>query len=272
MIMSILVVAGGNCEESSQVEYIDIPILMYHHIDDTKGSSTIVSEKNFRNQMKALKDAGYNTIHFDDLVEYTYNSKELPNNPICITFDDGYLSNYEIAYPILDELNMRATIFVIGSSVGKTKYKDTDHDITPHFSWEQANEMIQSGVMDIQSHTWDMHQWAPFESGKYVRESITKFDVENETRFRQVIEGDCSKIESKFIENLGYKPNILAYPRGQYTDVSTAELIENGYIVTLTTKPGTNRVIKGNPYSLINLNRFNIDNSTSTKELLDLIK
>ena len=68
----------------------------------------------------------------------------LPDKPILITFDDGYASNYMYAYPILKKLGMQATIFVITDRRGKTL------SVNPHFSWNQAREMQDSGVIDIQ--------------------------------------------------------------------------------------------------------------------------
>ncbi len=54
---------------------------------------------------------------------------------------------------------MKATIFAIGVSIGKDTYKDTDHAMTPHFGAAEMQEMVDSGLISIQSHTYDMHQW-----------------------------------------------------------------------------------------------------------------
>ena len=79
---------------------------------------------------------------------------------MIVTFDDGYSSFYELAFPILKELSIQATVFPIGVSVGKDTYKDTGISIIPHFNWQQAQEMASSGLVSIQSHSYDMHQWA----------------------------------------------------------------------------------------------------------------
>ena len=93
--------------------------------------------------------------------------------PVVITFDDGYLSNYQYAYPILKETGMVATIFVIGATVGNTEhYKNTNYPITPHFTFQQGAEMVASGIISIQSHTYDMHQWAPYETSDSPRVNI----------------------------------------------------------------------------------------------------
>jgi peptidoglycan/xylan/chitin deacetylase (PgdA/CDA1 family) len=137
---------------------IDVPILMYHHISkDVKDKDTTVTPQHFRSQLTALKESGYNTILCKDLIAYVNQGIELPENPVLITFDDGYTSVYQYAYPILKELGMKATTSIIGISVGKNKYKDTDIEIIPHFDYNKAREMYLSGVMDIQSHSFNMH-------------------------------------------------------------------------------------------------------------------
>ena len=102
--------------------------------------------------MQYIKDRGYEPISFEQLIEYHENRRELPEKPIIITFDDGYLSNYELAYPILKEFNFKAAIFVIGVSFGN---KDLAY---PHFGWAEAREMKASGLVSIESHTYDLHR------------------------------------------------------------------------------------------------------------------
>lgn len=100
----------------------------------------------FEAQIAALAQAGYTAVFPDDLAAYVNQGKALPDKPIVITFDDGYLSNYEYAWPILEKYGMVATIFMVGATTGNTEhYKDTAYPITPHFSYEQGAEMVASG-------------------------------------------------------------------------------------------------------------------------------
>lgn len=86
-----------------------------------------------RRRSRALSEAGYTGVSFDELQAYVLRGAPLPEKPVVITFDDGYESNYTLAYPILQKYGMKATIFAIGVSFGTDHYKDTDYAITPHF-------------------------------------------------------------------------------------------------------------------------------------------
>ena len=118
----------------------------------------------------------------------------LPEKPIVLTFDDGYLSNYADAFPVLGEYNMKATIFAIGVSIGKDTYKDTDHAMTPHFGAAEMQEMVDSGLISIQSHTYDMHQWPPFEDGNdRVRETLAQLPGESDADYEAAVRADIQQ-------------------------------------------------------------------------------
>ena len=84
-------------------EVMEIPILMYHHFADDVQNDMIVSKDTFEMHMRALSESGYTTVTFDELIAYVEDGRPLPEKPICITMDDGYLSNREIAFPILQK-------------------------------------------------------------------------------------------------------------------------------------------------------------------------
>ena len=126
-----------------------VPILMYHHLSEDVTNSEMVSPEQFEVQIRALSEAGYTGVSFDELQAYVLRGEPLPEKPVVITFDDGYRSNYTLAYPILQKYGMKATIFAIGVSFGTDHYKDTDYAITPHFGAAEAAEMTASGLISI---------------------------------------------------------------------------------------------------------------------------
>lgn len=260
--------------EDNRTEYVaKVPVLMYHSIAKVSSGYTVVSEKEFSKHMTAIKLAGFNTVTVDDLINYVEKGIELPRNPICITFDDGYLDNYEIAYPILKKHNMKATMFVIGSSVGSNgKYKDTEYNAMPHFSYEQAKEMIDSGLISIQSHTYDMHQWEEFEESEAARVCVAQLENETEEEYIEVLRKDAQKIKDELHSNLGIDTVAMAYPTGVYNTLSNAILSQEGIKVTFSVEEGVNELVKGLPQSLYSLKRFNMTEGMNLLTLLNKVR
>lgn len=119
-------------------------ILMYHRIDETPLDKPgyeflYVSEANFRRQMEWINANGFTTIFPEDIFELYRHER-----PIMITFDDGYVCNYETAFPILQELGLRATIFMVGGLIGQDGY----------LSEEQIRRMSDSGLIRIYAHSY----------------------------------------------------------------------------------------------------------------------
>lgn len=249
-----------------------VPILMYHHLSEDVTNSEMVSPEQFEAQIRALAEAGYTGISFDELQAYVLRGEPLPEKPVVITFDDGYRSNYTLAYPILQKYGMKATIFAIGVSFGKDHYKDTDYTITPHFGADEAAEMTASGLISIQSHTYDMHQWPPYETGLAVRENILQLPGESEESYVQALTEDFTRSRALLEDATGQPVDVLAYPAGQYSTLTQVTLQSLGVHVTLSTNPGVNTVVKGLPQTLYAMLRFGITEDISPEALLDMIR
>ena len=249
-----------------------VPILMYHHLSEDVTNSEMVSPEQFEAQIRALSEAGYTGVSFDELQAYVLRGEPLPEKPVVITFDDGYRSNYTLAYPILQKYGMKATIFAIGVSFGTDHYKDTDYAITPHFGAAEAAEMTASGLISIQSHTYDMHQWPPYETGSAVRENILQLSSESEEAYVQALTEDFTRSRALLEDATGRPVDVLAYPAGQYSMLAQVTLQSLGVHVTLSTNPGINTVVKGLPQTLYAMLRFGITEDVSPEALLNMIQ
>ena len=249
-----------------------VPILMYHHLSEDVTNSEMVSPEQFEAQIRALSEAGYTGVSFDELQAYVLRGEPLPEKPVVITFDDGYRSNYTLAYPILQKYGMKATIFAIGVSFGTDHYKDTDYAITPHFGAAEAAEMTASGLISIQSHTYDMHQWPPYETGSAVRENILQLSSESEEAYVQALTEDFTRSRALLEGATGQPVDVLAYPAGQYSTLAQVTLQSLGVHVTPSTNPGINTVVKGLPQTLYAMLRFGITEDVSPEALLDMIR
>jgi peptidoglycan/xylan/chitin deacetylase (PgdA/CDA1 family) len=246
-----------------------VPILMYHHISDNPSelNTLTVSPEKFEQDMLTIKNAGYTPVHLSELVDFVYKGTSLPEKPIVITFDDGYTSNYKFAYPTLQQLNMKATIFMIGWSVGKSEHRIPGTKFYPHFSWIEGKEMVDSGLIELQNHTYDMHDGKDAE--RYA--ALPKVN-ESPKQFEQFFKEDILKFEQLAEEQLQHEIFALAYPYGAFTTQTEQMLKDLGYKVTLTTQKGVNVINQGNPNELHALKRINVGSDVPSTSLLTLIE
>lgn len=270
LLSLVLLILGGCTAKKETIPHL--PVLLYHHIEtqDGKGSVTV---QQLEAQMAMLKNQGYQPISLKELLDFAENGTKLPKNPVVITFDDGYYSNYQLAYPILKKYQYPATIFAIGSSIGKSTYKDTAHAITPHFGVAEIREMVESGWISIQSHTYDLHQWPPFESGGKIRESVLPLPGETEEEYRAILTADHQKALEALQTNGADATVAVAFPHGVTNPLATRIFHENGVKITFTTDEiKTNTVTAGEPETLLDLGRMTIEHDTSNAKILEYIK
>lgn len=251
---------------------VDVPVLLYHSIAEQPDSYLKVSPEAFDEQMRFLAENGYHGVTTQDMIDYVYHGGKLPDKPVFISFDDGYRDNCEYALPILEKYGLKATVYAIGVSVGCDRYKDTQFEITPHFSFEEARAMIASGAIDIQSHTYDMHQWAPFEPGDRVRETMAPLDGESDADYAAALDRDLSVYSQLAKEELGYEFTSLAFPGGSYTTLTEVLVHQAGIPVTMSTRTDSRNVlVRGLPQSLYALSRWVVTEETTQAELLKVL-
>lgn len=166
-----------------------IPTLMYHEVgDETWGISDLfVSPDNMRQQLQYLQDGGFDPIFFSDLTHLADYDK-----PVLLTFDDGYIGNYTELFPLLQEFNMKATIFVIPDLLDTPNY----------MTREQVREMADSGLVSIQSHTMSHPELA--------------------TISQQEQDYELSQSQLEITRITGRIPYVLCYPSGSHDDTTIA--------------------------------------------------
>jgi peptidoglycan/xylan/chitin deacetylase (PgdA/CDA1 family) len=247
------------------VPEVKIPILLYHQLAETaeEVAPGIVTADKFAADLAALDAAGWSTVTLTDLIDYADGKKTLPEKPVVISFDDGYRSNYLYAYPALRERGMRAVISLIGWSVGRDTRLDGVTPIFPHFSWAEAEEMVKSGVMELQSHSYDLHENAP--GG---REGAMIKPDESTAAYAEVLAADQRELNAAFRAQLNLTPAVFTYPYGAADARADYILKTLGYRATLLTTDEISRVTQGNPDSLYGLGRITIENTTDINAVL----
>ena len=253
---------------SSKGETVVLPIVMYHHITQNKDKSGkyTVLDSEFVNDLKWIEKNGYTTVTVADVVDFVNGKNKLPENPIMITFDDGFESFYKIAYPILKEKNMKAVVSVIGHTT--EKYSEiNDHNINySNLTWTQIAEMNESGLIEFQNHSYDMHKSEPKS-----RKGISKLKNESAESYKEFLSADLTRLQSLFKEKCGITPLAVAYPYGAYSK-GTKEIVEAcGFVCTLGCEEKTNLLKTFDKDCLFNLGRFNRESGISTEEFFKRI-
>jgi len=113
---------GRHMQRTKEPELL---LLMYHRIlpaNDPRGQleepGMMVTPETFKMHMNIIKTM-FETIHLSDWLEKKNKGEMLPAKSCAITFDDGWADNYEFAFPVLQQLNIPATIFLVADMVGK---------------------------------------------------------------------------------------------------------------------------------------------------------
>ena len=198
-----------------------VSVLMYHMIGDEQGNAAVMTEANLRIQMNYLRDHGYHPITMQELYDYVTKGAPLPEKPVCITFDDGYLDSYTIVYPLMKEYGFPWTLFLITDDVGKPYNRMT---------WDQLKEMANSHAVTIASHTL---------SHPKLHNLATRAEKEKE-----IVDANKALKYQLGIDNVW-----LAYPYGDYDDEVIDICKKAGIKMAVTTDAG--RVHVGSfPYDL----------------------
>ena len=183
-----------------------IPILTYHSFGPKpafKENKTQlqyrVTVAMFESHMKYLADKGYATITFADLVENQISGKPLPKNPVVITFDDGWKSQYEFAVPILEKYKFTATFFIITNSIGAKAYMTVD----------ELKDLHTKGF-EIASHT----------------KSHPKLPSLDDVKLVEELQGSKKDLEGR----VGITVKTLAYPYYAYDDRVMKAVQDAGYL------------------------------------------
>lgn len=250
----------------------DVAILMYHAFTENEAetSSVCTLASEFERQLSALRDAGYTSVGYADLIEFVNGKGKLPEKPLLISIDDGYQNNLDLAAPLLEKYGFCANIAVIGVSIGHTTYKDTDIPIMPHFSLEDARPWIKRGILTVTTHSYDMHQIAAVD-GNDCRHGVLQMPGEAEPDYIAALTQDYTHAQEQLAGLPGKVLPVFTYPFGAYSELSERVLQEQGVQVTVTIADGANRLVKGEPETLRLLRRINVPAGTEPDALLSSI-
>lgn len=232
-------------------EGIPVPVVMYHSLLPGGNSDFVIDPALFEQDLIYLQQQGYTTVTVADLIAYVHEGKPLPEKPVMLTFDDGYYNNYLYAHPLLKQYGMRAVLSPIGSV--SEFYSDhpaeQDKPRYAHVTFAQLNEMVQSGVWEIQHHSYDLHHTD--RGGK----GVAKKKGESDAAYRQRLTDDLAKATNLLKERVGVIPTAFTYPFGAHTTGTDPILKELGFAATLSCVERVTCVTR-DPASLWRMGRY----------------
>ncbi|HEX2927095.1 MAG TPA: polysaccharide deacetylase family protein [Ruminiclostridium sp.] len=249
--------AFGGLEKQSGIR---VPIVMYHGILQKSKDlgKFVITPTEFENDVKYLKDHGYDSVSMTDLINYVYNDADLPPKPVVLSFDDGFYNNYIYATPILEKYQMKAVISIVGKySDESTKAADNNVGYS-YLTWEQIKNMSDSGYFEIQNHTYNLHMIGS------KRRGATKRNGESIEAYKTLLNSDIGKTQERLTKATGIVPNTFTYPYGFVSKDSVPILKEMGFKATLSCDEGVNFIDKNKTDILFGLKRENRPHGIST--------
>ena len=176
--------AQGQVSEDSAV------IIMYHRFGENDFPSTNVTLENFDEHIEELNKDKYNIVSLRTITDALKNDLKLPPRTIAITIDDGYLSSYTEAWPRLKKAAIPFTIFISTGSINEKNQRS--------LTWENIRELDAEPLVDIGHHG-------------HAHAHMTKITPSEAMT-------DIATADEIFQRELGYIPNIFAFPYGEYSE------------------------------------------------------
>lgn len=262
LALALLLLSGFLPAQAAEAETCAVPILMYHEIKTFKTGTDVITPDEFECDLKYLKEHGFQTVTMSQLVRFTRGEEALPEHPVVLTFDDGYLSTYHYAFPLLKKYHMRVVLSVIGKNADDfTEHPDDDDLDYAHATWPQLKEMADSGFVELQNHTYDLHSLSRGRIG------CTQRKGESDGEYARLLADDLGKLQGEILQCIGFLPNTFAYPYGKsgaYTEKLVREL---GFQATLTCDYGVNLLTR-DPECLFGLKRIRRGHGDRLEKLL----
>ncbi|MBE1441886.1 polysaccharide deacetylase family protein [Paenibacillus sp. OAS669] len=201
-----------------------VAVIMYHHLSDTAKSSVTITPKLFREQLEYLADKHYNFITLEQFKHYMAGG-EVPDNAVLVTFDDGYRSFYDIAYPILKEMHIPAVNFII------TRYLDNpDGSNIPFMTGQQLSEILShpEDNIEFECHSDSLHEQINGQPMLTSRQNANG-TLENSTDYASKVISDTNTCKNKLSQVNGGPVSTYAYPFGG-VDPNAAALVHQAGI------------------------------------------
>lgn len=236
---------------SEPADTVSLPIIMYHSLlkDPARQGKYIVSPDDFESDLRYLQENGYTTVVMQDVIDYVIDGRPLPEKPIVLTFDDGHYNNYVYAFPLLKAYDSRIVISPVGAYTDQYSETGERNANYSYLVWEDLRTMQESGYVELQNHTYAMH------NSKGRRKGAARQRGESLEQYRQALSADLTRMQEQMAAHTGFTPTTFTYPFGAVSPESVPILRELGFTATLTCEYHVNQLTH-DPDCLYGLGRY----------------
>ncbi|MCL2540353.1 MAG: polysaccharide deacetylase family protein [Firmicutes bacterium] len=224
-----------NAENAPQ-DYIALPIVMYHSISNQRPGKFSLTPAQLEKDFVHIKQNGYTTIVAADLIAYQ-KGVPLPEKPIMLTFDDGYMNNFYNVFPLLQKYDLKCIMSIVGILTDANYISDGTPNLSwAHMTYEQIREANDSGLVEIQNHTYNLHSYGKGRRGLAINRG------EDAEKYKAMLKDDLLKLNNKLYERSGVKCTAIAYPYGSYCKEAIEAAKEIGLKAGFTCIEGVNKI------------------------------
>lgn len=224
-------------------------VLSFHDIVLEKTANSEIDDvtaDNLINYFSWLKANGYNVISMQDILTAKKTGQPLPEKSIVLTFDDGYKSFYTHVMPLLKAFQYPATLAIVGSWLeipqnGTVLYADKLVPRSKFLSIKELKEVSRSSLVEIASHTYDLHHGILGNAQGNTMPALTTFEYNAITNQYESEESYLNRIKSDLVKNnawikkhTGISPRIIVWPYGRYNQVAQTMAKDLGMEVAIT--------------------------------------
>ena len=254
-------IPGRSALVSTEDRPVSLPIFLYHMIGPAKAYQFGITPDEFENDLIYLSKNGYTSITMTQLINHVDSGTPLPSKPVILSFDDGYYNNYAYAYPLLKKYHAKMVLAIIGKSTDDFSAYPSNNMSYAHVTWTQINEMLDSGFVEVQNHTYNLHEISGGRTGCMQKPG------ETQAQYEKIMKNDVGKLQNEMTEMTGFTPNTFVYPYGRSSKNTDGVLKGLGFKATLSCSDGIN-LITGDPNQLFGLHRIERTHEQSVEHIL----
>jgi biofilm PGA synthesis lipoprotein PgaB len=226
-------------------------VLNYHDVRDDihdagNSDATAISTDHLISHFEWLRGNGYRIVSLEDVFQATNGGKPLPDKAVLLTFDDGLVSFYTHVFPLLRTYRFPALFALENSWIDMPDGERMDYNGMQcghecFVSWDQVHQMQASGLVEMASHTDDLHdgmlgnpQGNLLPAAAYLSFDAATGKYESPAAYRKRVHDDLAKSADEIGLKGGRRPRAIVWPYGEYTEVAQQEAASVGMGLSLS--------------------------------------